>query len=254
MAPPYTPELVASVRDAYEHDPGKSVPQIAREHGMSERALYRMSEREGWVRRAARPHDVPRAARLLQQANALAKLQTAPPVPALPEPPAATEDAGAAMLPEAAAIEHIARLVEQEIAAEQSVRTRLGLGARAPADAARCARTLLTLTQTLETLRRLRADMTHSGFDDDDMPEDIDAFRTELARRINAFMESRTEQARAAGELETCPTCGHEWITTEAPDGAPRAHETAEPMPAAEPVTALEPGQPGHAGPRITML
>jgi hypothetical protein len=91
------------------------------------------------------------------------------------------------------AIERIERLVERELDAEEAARTTLGLLPRAPADAERCARTLATLTQTLHALARLRGGLApDQGLPDDDMPRDIDEFRRELARRICAFVESRT--------------------------------------------------------------
>ncbi len=100
---------------------------------------------------------------------------------------------GAAPLSPASAIERIERLVEKELAIEETARAALGPLPRPPADAERAARTLSTLTQTLHALTRLRGGLspeTESN-DDDDMPRDIDEFRNELARRIIAFVESR---------------------------------------------------------------
>lgn len=52
------------------------------------------------------------------------------------------------------------------------------------------------LTQTLKTLRAIPAAAPPAMPDDPDMPEDIDKFRRELARRINAFVESRLGEER----------------------------------------------------------
>ena len=72
------------------------------------------------------------------------------------------------------------------------MRAQLRAGDCAPIDAERMARTLSTLTQTLQTLQRLNAgEMARNADDDDDMPRDIDEFRHELARRIDAFVASR---------------------------------------------------------------
>src|SRR5262249_50405400 len=99
----------------------------------------------------------------------------------------------AAPMDTAAAIERLERLVEAEIAAEEALRAQLGSMPRKPSEAARAARTLATLTQTLHALARLRcgipADVER---DDDDLPADIDEFRRELARRIRVFVQSRT--------------------------------------------------------------
>src|SRR5262245_718551 len=62
-----------------------------------------------------------------------------------------------------------------------------------PADAERTARTLSSLTETLQKLQRLQCTLPEIELkDDDDMPADIDEFRNELARRINAFVDSQT--------------------------------------------------------------
>jgi hypothetical protein len=63
-------------------------------------------------------------------------------------------------------------------------------------------RALASLTRTLRELNGLLAQHQLSAADgwDDDMPEDIDEFRLELARRIEAFVQSRMgeEDAGAA--------------------------------------------------------
>ena len=65
----------------------------------------------------------------------------------------------------------------------------------------RSARTLAILTQTLHALQRLRAGSLpeQETPHDDDMPRDIDEFRRDLARRIDAFVASRTDAADADG-------------------------------------------------------
>jgi hypothetical protein len=185
----YTGELVAHIRHRYENT-DDTLAAIARETGVSERSINRMRDREGWARRSDRPlRGLPPAMRLLKTATAMAA-------------PAAATDA----------IERIERLVEKELAAEERGRAQLGDGRRAPAQAERTARTLATLTQTLHALQRLRCGLapiteTH---DDDDIPADIDEFRRDLARRIDAFVASRTGASdadgdRAAATLEKAP-------------------------------------------------
>jgi hypothetical protein len=200
--PNHSPELVASIGHDYQHDPNKSVPRIALDHGVSLRTVYNLIERERWPlrrdRRRDQRRDLPPPMRLLREATALLAART----PAAAEgeqrePPAAPD--------QAAAIERVARLVEREIVAEEAVRAQLGALPRPPADAERCARTLATLTQTLQALWRLRGNLssdTGAETDDDDMPTDIDEFRRELARRIETFLENNPDEddAEAGGE------------------------------------------------------
>ena len=93
-------------------------------------------------------------------------------------------------------VERLEALVTKEIEAEEAARAELALRPRSRHDAERCARTLSVLTQTLQTLQRMRAGGggESNSVPYDDMPEDLDAFRNELARRIDALMESRQDE------------------------------------------------------------
>jgi hypothetical protein len=203
----YTPEFVAGVRHDYENT-DKSLARIAVDRAVSERTVNRMRNREGWTRRSERVRDLPPAMRALQEATAL----LAAPSPAAVTAAGATAGAAdAAPAPAASAapsaIARIERLVEKELAAEEAVRAQLGPLPRAPADAERSARTLATLTQTLQALARLRCGLPPDGGfdDDDDMPRDIDEFRRDLARRIDAFVASRAEPRHAQGDCGPAP-------------------------------------------------
>ena len=93
-----------------------------------------------------------------------------------------------------AALDRIERLVEKELASEEAARAQLGRAARSRVDAEKTGRTLANLTQTLRVVQELRNG--HAGPPDpydDDMPQDIDAFRIDLARRIDAFVASRID-------------------------------------------------------------
>jgi hypothetical protein len=82
------------------------------------------------------------------------------------------------------------RAVLEELRAVEAMRAKLK---RNPVDAERTARTLSSLTETLQKLQRLQCTLPETELkDDDDMPADIDEFRNELARRIKAFVDSRT--------------------------------------------------------------
>jgi hypothetical protein len=200
--PRYTPELIASIHHDYVNEPDKSVAAIAADHHTSDRTIHRIVRRHGWVRRSALTHDIPQPMRLQRQARALLAQRAAPAA----EPAGTERDAEAALAGrEASARERIVRQVEKELAAEEAARAELGAAARPPADAERCARTLATLTQTLQALWRLRGNLssdTGAETDDDDMPTDIDEFRRELARRIEAFLQTEPDEdgADAGGE------------------------------------------------------
>jgi hypothetical protein len=91
------------------------------------------------------------------------------------------------------------RAVLEELRAVEAMRAKLK---RNPVDAERTARTLSSLTETLQKLQRLQCTLPETELkDDDDMPADIDEFRNELARRINAFVDSRIGESDAEGAV-----------------------------------------------------
>ena len=74
---------------------------------------------------------------------------------------------------------------------------------QSPIDQERTARTYANLTATLQKLAPLRCRVAHSEShtdnDYDDMPANLDEFRRDLARRIDAFVASRMDPG-GAGE------------------------------------------------------
>ena len=93
----------------------------------------------------------------------------------------------------------------KEIEAEETAQARRGKGRRMPTAADRSTRRLADLTRTLHILQQVRAGRPpreETAHDDmfDDMPIDIDQFRIDLARRIDAFVASRTKPADAEGD------------------------------------------------------
>jgi transposase-like protein len=197
----YSPAFMASLKHDVEQT-DVSLQAIATKHGISKRTVHRMIDREGWRRRSERLHDLPAAARALGEATALlteaakAENKTAARTPA-PSPPHAVLAEGAEPDGTSSAIARLERLVEQELAAEEAVRAQLGPLPRNAADAERTARTLSTLTQTLHALQRLRGGLAADRPDDDDIPRDINEFRRELARRINALVARPTDGTNA---------------------------------------------------------
>ncbi|MBI2713498.1 MAG: hypothetical protein HYX37_03460 [Rhizobiales bacterium] len=124
------------------------------------------------------------------------------PTPTLPLAGGGSALAPAPTEPSLTPVERLEALVVKELEAEEAMRAELALRPRTRHDAERCARTLSVLTQTLQTLQRMRAGGGESNsVPYDDMPEDMDAFREALAQRIDTFVESRM---------------GKEWMDAEA--------------------------------------
>ena len=64
----YSPEFIAAMRHDYENT-DKSLARIATEHGVSERTVNRMRDREGWGRRSEHVRDLLPAVQALQEAT-----------------------------------------------------------------------------------------------------------------------------------------------------------------------------------------
>src|SRR5205085_5008678 len=101
--------------------------------------------------------------------------------------------------PDTSAIDRLEAAVLKELTTVETMRASLGAEPLRPMDAERTARTLSVLTETLAKLRRLRLGARPQSDLTDDIP-DIDAFRLDLARRIDLFVASRTDAADAGGD------------------------------------------------------
>lgn len=226
LNPLYTPAFMASLRHDYTQT-NEPMWSIAARHGIATRTFEHIVKREDWPRRREQVRRLIPAQHLLDEAKALAaaqmpkrELSTAhfraipgsspgrnpawvpasagtngaeQPTPETPSPP----DPG----------ERIERLVIREIEIEEARREKLAGLQRPTEEAARTARNLAVLTQTLYALRRLRADADavprepeEKTAHDDDLPKDLDEFRRELARRIDAFVASRTDTRDAGSD------------------------------------------------------
>lgn len=172
----------AAARHDYEFT-SKPAAQIAEELALHRRTFADRVRAEGWVRRV-RP--LPR-----RHAQAAPKV-AAPAGAAAVEPQAIGAQAMAAQ---------IARTIERELSAIDVLLKRLGgEGDERTAEAERVARTLASLTRTLSAVQRMRgadamAERAESESADDSLPRDIDEFRRELARRIDAFVAGRADAA-----------------------------------------------------------
>jgi len=203
----YTEKLTATIKYWYE-ETDRPIESIATEFDVSARNIQRLAVIENWDKRKDRkrkPRDVPAANLLLEQAMGLAARSLERPPTPNPSPPLASLVEGG----ELSAAERLEALVLKQIeAVEQGGTARPGRRTTAAA-ADRRARTLATLTQTLHTLQRLRAGEHESGNDDfDDRPRDIDEFRRDLARRIEAFVASRTDGGDAGEDAGLKPMDG----------------------------------------------
>jgi hypothetical protein len=169
----FAPEGLARAQRDYEQT-DKPVKEIAADLPCSLTTFYAIVKRSNWTQRSvSRPR---------RRATA----------EATPPPPDATP---------AAVVDHLQRTVERELDAIEKILARLPrLGDEGAVQAERAARTLASLTRTLNEVQRLRRAQAAAGItaqtesdDDDDMPRDIDEFRRELARRIDKFVASRTD-------------------------------------------------------------
>jgi hypothetical protein len=89
----------------------------------------------------------------------------------------------------------VVHAVVRVLPAIEATLAKLAAGPQRPREMEQTARTLGALMRTLRELNALLSQHPLRSADDyDDMPEDIDAFRLELARRIRAFIESRHDE------------------------------------------------------------
>jgi len=163
----YTPELLAYARHRFEQT-DDSVADIGLDLGISDGGVWLLAKREHWKRYVRPPRGLPPGVKLL--------METAQGV---------DEDG---IAPVADTIARLHRAVLDELAAIETRKQ-----SRRSGSSAHIARTLASLTETLQKLQRLQPDAANSGPEDADMPTDIDEFRNELARRIEAFVAGRTD-------------------------------------------------------------
>lgn len=215
-----SPETWAQVRYEYEYT-DKPVDEICLDHGVSASTLRDRVRRWRWTpRHEPVPAEGPPAMLPVQRAAPLVPIATpldtsAPPEPAtaapdgatgsgeLLEPAPAPRDATAGLpAPNAAAsddappdpAEIVPRLqsaIARVLPAIEATVAKLAAGPMSPREMERAARTLTSLTRTLRELNELLSEQPRAAAQDD-YPEDIDAFRNEFARRIRAFVASRT--------------------------------------------------------------
>ena len=203
----YTPELLASLRDAYENT-DEPMRLIADRHEIGITTLQTLATRGGWAKRSQRMRDNPAPAVLFEESER--------PVATLPPPAAhavgaeeASEELAASCAPEASAesgpppspAARLEALIVRQIAAEEAARADLDAVRRLRGGADRCARTLVILGQALAVVQKLRAEEPPAP-DPEGPPRDIDEFREALAQRIEAFVAAHANNVDPGDEAE----------------------------------------------------
>jgi len=226
----YTPEFLAEAKRRVE-ETLQSTNAIAADFGMDHGPLWRLIRRYGWVRPEGalrRPRGLSPVMRLAAQADAL----VAPKAPPDPSPPLASLAGGGEVHPtpalradppppgeggtelaaptslDNATIERLEAAVLKELATVETMRASLRAEPRRPADDERTARTLSVLTETLSKLRRLRLAAQPQADTPDDIL-DIDEFRRDLARRIEAFVASQPDDECTDGNRDVALEAPH---------------------------------------------
>jgi len=192
----FTPEQIEAARLLYEN-PQTPLPEVAASLKITRRTLEARIAEWGWPPRATSP---PRSAgragskssgRKAKQTTAARKQPKSKP---RPQPDAAKRPRRSR---ETLAV-RVQRVVERELDAIDSILS--VLGAADSAEAERSARTLASLARALKEVMRLAAPEQASDPDEDDpMPRDLDEFRRELARRIEALAAEAEGQASGDG-------------------------------------------------------
>ena len=192
----FAAELLADGRRRYEQT-SESLDSIAVNFGIHRTTFMALARREGWVRHVPVPRKLPPTARLSAEVEAL-EASTSADSKASGAPAAENPVPG-----NAGDIERIYRSLMAELAAAVEA-LRMRIGTLPAIEAERMARTIATLTETLHSLQPMRCATPENKTDDaqpyDDMPLDIDQFRIDLARRIDAFVASRTKPGDADGD------------------------------------------------------
>jgi len=213
----FTPETLDYARHRYEQTDA-SLADIAVDLRIHLSTVRKLAKREGWSRYVRPPRKLPAAVRLALQASELEAQASGAAVTTIRPSsdtekslgdgiqPQADEKSGTvgartAMSGLADTVARLYRAVLDELAAVETLRAQLKREPQSRHGAEHTARTLSSLTETLQKLQRLQCAVSPTGSYDDDMPADIDEFRRELARRIEAFVAGRPDPGDAGGSV-----------------------------------------------------
>jgi transposase-like protein len=211
MPPELTPEEWIQIRYEYEHT-DKPVDDICLDHGVSPTTLRERMRRWRWTRRrqpisAEGPPPMPWVEPAAPLVPAVAPMRApAPSVwiepPSEPAPNAPAPHATPRDEPPPGPSEIVPRLqgaVARVLPAIEATVARLASGPMPPREMERAARTLTSLTRTLRELNELLTQHRARAADDDKGPENMDDFRAELIRKINAIVARRPGNALPEG-------------------------------------------------------
>jgi hypothetical protein len=193
----FSPELEARARFLFE-ETDASMGDIAFELGIHKCTVPDVARRRNWKRYVPPPRDVSPVTRILVEAETLERRRNTAQSGPETEPEIHAGPESASGKSESDLVARLRRAVLNELTVVESLRDRLKNEPQSRVAAERTARTLSTLTDTLQKLQRLQCTVPTSG-SDYDMPADIDEFRNELARRINAFVDSRAGEHDVEG-------------------------------------------------------
>ncbi len=200
----FSPELLVDGRRRYEQT-SEPLYAIAADFGIHRTTFTDFAQREGWVRFRPSPRQLSAAARVLAQTERLEAEASTLCLPATGGAGIVVERAGEAEVPDiAASVDWLHREVRGQIAAVEALRARATGKRQTAQEAAVISRTLVALTGALHKLQRMTCGASQTGQNDDELPDNIDDFRNELARRIRAFVASRTGTGDA-GRVEPVP-------------------------------------------------
>ena len=188
----YTPELIASGRVRYEQT-AESVAAIAADFDVLPGSFRRMVRRFKWVRPGVGPRELPQAARLHTEATLLESTLGL-------SAGTATQAEAAEPVSHLATIARLEQAVLKELSTVEAMRAQLGALPRRACDAERTARTLSTLTETLNKLQRMRCLTGGKGESAEDnltVAEETLRFRAELWRRIQGLKTECCEEDAA---------------------------------------------------------
>lgn len=193
----FTPAAIENVRQRYE-ETNESLEAIARDFDCHRSSIERLARVHGWMLRKHRvARDLPAALQLdLAVAHVLHTATNADSSAERPVPEISTADAERPLVEPSLAL-RLELAVARELEKVEALRAETGSASRRTVEAERIARTLSALTQTLFKVRRLREPGSSIADEHDQFPVDADEFRLELARRIDAFVRSRSDAGLA---------------------------------------------------------
>ncbi len=197
--PEPAPEAWAQIRNDYEQT-DKPLAHICAEHDVTVPTVrYRMKVWAWKRRKPLIPRQGPPAV-AVELAASFAQTTPTPTLPLAgggssglapqPTPPAPGDGEAASIGP------RLQSAVARVLPAIEAIIARLACGAQHPREMEQAGRTFSSLTRTLRELNALLAEARAAGQcdDDADLPKDIDAFRIDLARRLEGLVAAERER------------------------------------------------------------